>query len=52
MNIYGSAFEETKRRVNARIAELVLPSVNPDENKGLENSPRFPGIDAKTPLAG
>ena len=26
MNIYGSAFEETKRRVNARVAELVLPS--------------------------
>jgi integrase len=52
MNIYGSAFEETKRRVNARIAELVLPSVNPDENKGLDNSPRLPAIDAKTPLAG
>lgn len=25
MNVYGSAFEETKRRVNAKIAELVLP---------------------------
>ena len=25
MNIYGSAFEETKRRVNARVAEMVLP---------------------------
>jgi integrase len=25
MNIYGSAFEETKRRVNARVAEIVLP---------------------------
>ncbi|HWX55521.1 MAG TPA: site-specific integrase [Verrucomicrobiae bacterium] len=25
MNVYGSAFEETKRRVNARIAEMVLP---------------------------
>jgi integrase len=28
MNIYGSAFEETKRRVNARIAEMVLPSAS------------------------
>ncbi len=26
MNIYGSAFEETKRRVNARVAGMVLPS--------------------------
>lgn len=25
MNVYGSAFEETKRRVNAKIAELALP---------------------------
>jgi integrase len=24
MNVYGSAFEETKRRVNARVAEMVL----------------------------
>lgn len=29
MNVYGSAFEETKRRVNARVAELVLPAFTP-----------------------
>ena len=28
MNIYGSAFEETKRRVNAKVAELVLPATS------------------------
>jgi integrase len=29
MNVYGSAFEESKRRVNARVAELVLKPARP-----------------------
>jgi integrase len=36
MSIDGSAFEETKRRVNARIAELVLPFAPPSmKTRGL-----------------
>ena len=43
MNVYGSAFEETKRRVNARIAELVCrpPATLYRKNEGLRISPWF-----------